>query len=142
MATRSHIGIINNDNTVSYIYCHFDGYPEYNGSILLEHYNNESIVNKLLDNGNLSILAENIDPSPDKPHNFGNPQDGVCVYYFRDRNEKQHDKKTVNNDTEYKLKMRNSWVDYQYLFDNGQWKYRQLGTQWKQLTPKICKISL
>ena len=28
MATRSYIGIENEDGTVDYTYCHFDGYPE------------------------------------------------------------------------------------------------------------------
>jgi hypothetical protein len=38
MATRSRIGIELEDGVIESIYCHWDGYPENNGKILLEHY--------------------------------------------------------------------------------------------------------
>ena len=38
MATRSVIGIVNLDKSITGIYCHYDGYPENNGKILLNHY--------------------------------------------------------------------------------------------------------
>jgi hypothetical protein len=140
MATRSHIGIRNDDNTVSYVYCHWDGYPEHNGKILLNHYNNKEIINTLLNNGNMSILGEQIDPSPDSPHTFsGKRQDNVCIFYFRERNEMGNEKKIVSGDIEYKMS-RND-CDYQYLFDNGQWKYRNGHSEWFELTPQVCKIS-
>ena len=41
MATRSNIGIVNEDDSITAIYCHWDGYPEHNGKILLNHYNNK-----------------------------------------------------------------------------------------------------
>lgn len=141
MATRSHIGIVNEDNTVTYVYCHWDGYPEHNGRILLNHYNNKEIINKLLDNGNISSLGEQIDPSPDKPHTFGKSQDNVCVFYFRERNEMGNEKQTVSSDIEYKMSRKNGWCDYQYLFDNGQWKYRSGESNWRELTPQVCKMS-
>ena len=40
MGTRSKIGILRRDGTVDHIYCHWDGYPEHNGSILFNEYNN------------------------------------------------------------------------------------------------------
>jgi len=141
MSTRSHIGIVNEDNTVTYVYCHWDGYPEHNGRILLNHYNNKEIINKLLDNGNISSLGEQIDPSPDKPHTFGKSQDNVCVFYFRERNEMGNEKQTVSSDIEYKMSRNKGWCDYQYLFDNGQWKYRSGESNWRELTPQVCKMS-
>jgi hypothetical protein len=140
MATRSHIGIRNDDNTVSYVYCHWDGYPEHNGKILLNHYNNKEILNTLLNNGNMSSLGEQIDPSPDSPHTFsGKRQDNVCIFYFRERNEMGNEKKIVSGDIEYQM-ARND-CDYQYLFDNGQWKYRNGHSGWMELTPQVCKMS-
>ena len=38
MSTRSHIGIWNEDGSLDVIYCHWDGYPSYNGAVLLHHY--------------------------------------------------------------------------------------------------------
>ncbi len=37
MSTRSRIAIENVDNTVTSIYCHFDGYVSHNGDILQNH---------------------------------------------------------------------------------------------------------
>lgn len=140
MATRSHIGIRNDDNTVSYVYCHYDGYPEHNGKILLNHYNNKEIINTLLNNGNMSILGEQIDPSPDSPHTFsGKRQDNVCIFYFRERNETGQEKKTVSGVVEYK--MHKSGIDYQYLYENNQWKYRSGKGDFSLLTPQVCKMS-
>ena len=60
MATRSNIGIVNLDKSITGIYCHWDGYPEYVGKMLLNHYNNDDIVNGLMNLGNLSILSESL----------------------------------------------------------------------------------
>ena len=38
MGTRSTIGLEYPDGTVRGIYCHWDGYPDNNGKILVEHY--------------------------------------------------------------------------------------------------------
>ena len=57
MSTRSNIGILNEDGTVNYIYCHFDGYLEHNGDILNEHYTTESKVRMLIGLGDLSMLG-------------------------------------------------------------------------------------
>ena len=37
MGTRSRIGVMHGDNCKS-VYCHWDGYLDYTGRILLEHY--------------------------------------------------------------------------------------------------------
>jgi len=56
MATRSFIGILNKDDSVDYIYCHWDGYPEHNGVLLNDFYNNEDTVRDLISLGDLSVL--------------------------------------------------------------------------------------
>ena len=61
MATRSHLGVRQLNGTVDYIYCHWDGYPEHHGPILINHYNNIDKVNQLLDLGDLSVLKEETD---------------------------------------------------------------------------------
>lgn len=110
MATRSHIGI-KNGNSVRYVYCHYDGYPEHNGRILLQNYTTVEKVNELIDGGDLSILGENV--KTDLPHSFKKPVDGVCVYYGRDRGEKNVVPKMVNIDNYHN----DNGVDYHYLFD-------------------------
>lgn len=136
MATRSNIGIVNLDKSITGIYCHFDGYPEYVGKMLLNHYNNVDIVNGLMNLGDLSILSENMNPTV--PHSFNNPQKGVCVAYGRDRGEGGTNSRTFEDLGEYEHF--GSGVDYQYLFEDGKWMYRSTYKGgWSDLTPEICK---
>ncbi len=58
MGTRSRIGKLNDDGTVTSIYCHWDGYPSWTGRILLEHWNDHQRVDQLLSLGDLSGLGE------------------------------------------------------------------------------------
>ena len=61
MATRSTIALEYADGTVGQIYCHWDGYLEHNGKILLNAYTNPFKVQKLLDNGDTSTLDSDVD---------------------------------------------------------------------------------
>jgi hypothetical protein len=136
MATRSNIGIVNLDKSITAIYVHWGGYPEFVGKMLLNHYNNDDIVNGLMNLGDLSILSENMNPT--EPHSFNNPQKGVCVAYGRDRGDTGSDSRTFEDLGEYEHF--GSGVDYQYLFEDGKWMYRSTYKGgWSDLTPEICK---
>lgn len=136
MATRSNIGIVNLDKSITGIYCHWDGYPEYVGKMLLNHYNNVDIVNGLMNLGDLSILSESLYSTD--IHTFNEPEDGVCVAYGRDRGDTGTDSRTFEDLGEYEHFGRG--VDYQYLYDNGKWSYRSTYKGgWSDLTPEICK---
>ena len=56
MGTRSRIGIEMPDHSVVSVYCHWDGYVEHNGKILVEHYQNREDVQELIDGGSMSTL--------------------------------------------------------------------------------------
>jgi hypothetical protein len=56
MGTRSRIGIELPDHSVVSVYCHWDGYPEGNGKILVEHYQDREKVMDLIDGGSMSSL--------------------------------------------------------------------------------------
>jgi hypothetical protein len=113
MGTRSTIAIRNQDGTVTGIYCHWDGYLEHNGRILHDHYTTEEIVRELIALGDLSSLRIGIHPDPNEEHTFDAPQKNVCVFYGRDRGEKNVAAET-----------RNSWNNfdqsYNYLFVPGE----------------------
>lgn len=119
MATRSHIGILNDDNTVTYVYCHFDGYPEYVGKILKEHYNTEDKVRELLSFGHISVLDINIHPT-DPSHSFDNRTENTCLFYGRDRGDNNYDAETISLE-KYKY---NEYINYIYLFKNNKWQYK------------------
>ena len=86
MSTRSHIGIWNEDGSLDVIYCHWDGYPPYNGAVFLHHYQDPEKIRELIALGDISSLAESVKPVEGE-HTFESPQEGVVVAYGRDRHE-------------------------------------------------------
>ena len=56
MGTRSRIGYELPNHSVVSVYCHWDGYVEGNGKILVEHYQNRDDVKQLIDGGSMSSL--------------------------------------------------------------------------------------
>ncbi len=91
MSTRSRIAIEKEDGKVESIYCHFDGYPEHNGVILQKHYTDREKTQKLIDLGDISILAPEVDAP--EGHTFENRVKDVVVAYGRDRGEDDVEKK-------------------------------------------------
>lgn len=85
MATRSTIALEYADGTVDRIYCHWDGYLEHNGKILLEHYTDPFKVQQMMDLGDISSLAASIEQP--EGHSFDNAVEGYTVFYGRDRGE-------------------------------------------------------
>ena len=59
MGTRSRIGIQLQDNSILSVYCHYDGYPEFNGRVLENHYDTVEKVRNLIDGGNMSCTWTN-----------------------------------------------------------------------------------
>lgn len=121
MATRSLIG-----NYRSFIYCHWDGYPEHNGEILKKYYKDPKKVDELISLGDISSLAENINSDPTKPHNFDDNQENVVVAYHRDRGEPWEDVKPMVMSKEFEAT--DTSIEYIYYFDENKklWKYKEL----------------
>ena len=65
MATRSMIGIEENDGKITAIYCHWDGYPSNNGMCLHSHYGDEKKIRELMSFGDLSCLRKHIGEKTD-----------------------------------------------------------------------------
>jgi hypothetical protein len=116
MGTRSLIGKVNSDETVTFVYCHWDGYPSYNGRILNEHYDEEKL-DQLLALGNISSLKENIG----EKHDFNERIEGVTTFYGRDRGEKDQEAVTVDNLDAFLVEFNNSWTEYAYILKDGNW---------------------
>jgi hypothetical protein len=127
MATRSRIGIVNADSTVTSIYCHWDGSPDYNGAILVEHYNTESKIRELMALGDISSLSPNIGVKHDFDFYHKSKQyteteflalQNMCNAYGRDRGETGIEAQTH--------KFVNAFLSageaYNYLWHNNQWQ--------------------
>ena len=119
MATRSRIAIEDESGRVRSIYAHWDGYPDHNGRILFEHYQDRAKVQKLIDLGNLSVLAPEVDIPDGVQHSFETPHKGITVFYDRDRAE-------VNQQADYHANrnhfLRSDVEEYGYLYTKeGVW---------------------
>ena len=123
MSTRSHIGFIKG-NQITYIYCHSDGYPEYNGHMLQKYYTDKEKVENLVKLGDISVLKENLSPKEGEEHSFDGPRaDGVVVAYHRDRGEDWEDVQPeiqeINNFDEIwnTAFIQGRWAEYSYLYN-------------------------
>jgi hypothetical protein len=108
MSTRSNIAVQNEDGTISMIYCHFDGYPSNNGSILQEDYQDVEKIKKLIALGDMSSLGVN---------------SGSCTFYSRDRGEAFSGVKprVFNNEEVFMLKGKDVFQSYLYYFRDNEW---------------------
>ena len=90
MATRSVIAKLDSKG-IKAVYCHNDGYLEYNGRLLNTHYTNENKVDKLLAEGDISSLGREIGIKTDfnsSCYHKGDDFNYQCKFYARDRGEK------------------------------------------------------
>jgi len=127
MATRSRIAIENEDGTVTSIYCHWDGYPENNGKLLLEHYQDRKKTQKLIDLGSISYLAPDVEPGDGVVHSFEMPTTGIVVAYHRDRGEEHYSSEHKDSDEFF-----NSDIEeFGYLLTKeGKWLVKSAYRDW------------
>ena len=116
MATRSAIGFIEYDGSVTGIYCHWDGYISHVGRILQEHYNTIEKVEELLDLGDLSSLGPSIGERVDDPD-----ASKQCIAFGRDKSVPETTALTFSNKQEFYENYLNSGCEYFYLFDGHDW---------------------
>ena len=101
------------------IYCYADGYIEYNGMILLKHYQDNDKITQLLDLGDLSSLGMEIG---DK-HDFDKAGRGQCTAYGRDRGEEDVDARETVTLHETAEIYKNWGIEWVYLWDGQEWLY-------------------
>lgn len=134
MATRSTIAVVNPDNTVDQIYCHWDGYIDNNGKILLEHYTDYNKIKELIDLGSISQLEKNVNPSTES-HAFNNAEPDVVVAYHRDRGEDKHINH-FNTLTEFYDEYQGE--EFNYLW-NGEWLVQYDTSDWNSVQQELKK---
>ena len=93
MSTRGHVGIKNEDGTVSFKYNHYDSYFDGVGEILQNHFNSEEKAKKLI-------------------------ADGDAIYTIC----KNEELEKASSEEEY-LKIMNEdvFIEFSYLWKDGQW---------------------
>ena len=128
MGTRSRIGVMHGDNVKS-VYCHWDGYLEHNGQILLNHYDSAK-ANQLVALGDLSSLRPNIGEKhafsqfelpAEEVEAFKALTEDMCTFYGRDRGEKGTEWKVAVNFETFLEQCDNSGAEYYYIMRDGVW---------------------
>lgn len=118
MSTTSRIGILNTDGSIESISCHCDGYINHVGKLLFLYYNNESIIRKMLDLGDMHCLKKKLDPDPNFTHSFEDPQKDVSVFNHRDRSiETEWEAIRSESKEDYLDLCEQYYLDYLYLYD-------------------------
>ena len=117
MGTRSRIAVMHGDNCKS-VYCHWDGYLDHNGRILLEHYDS-SKANFLVALGDLSSLH----PDIGEKHDFDDRDAAKmqCTFYGRDRGETGTEFKTTDTFEKFLELCDNCGAEYYYIMKDGEW---------------------
>lgn len=133
MSTNSTIAVKLTDGSIKQVYCHWDGYLEYNGAILLEHYNTQELAEALVGLGDISSLRKNMEPTG--PHTFNDPQEDVTIFYGRDRGEKGVAPRKFWNEDMFRIT--GELEQYNYLFADGEWTVRFAGKKWVSLAKAI-----
>jgi hypothetical protein len=85
VGTRSNIAVQRRDGTWKLIYCHWDGYLDHNGRILLNHHSSQELAEAVVEPGDMSSLGEN--SGKPEGHSYDTPVKGYSVYYGRERDE-------------------------------------------------------
>ena len=130
MATRSTIALEYADGTVDRVYCHWDGYLDHNGRILLEHYTDPFKLQLMMDLGDMSTLGPDVGEQHnfDCPHTYGTPayvewsdkMREVCTFYGRDRGESGTGAQRYKNFADYRKNAQ--FEEYNYILrKDGNW---------------------
>jgi len=101
MGTRSNIAYERPNGQVVVTYCHYDGYPSYNGVILNENYDTPKTAEELANQGYLSSLKPTLKDSLEGRANH----DAPMIY---------HSLHSYLNDIQWDIE----WI---YIFRRGQW---------------------
>lgn len=121
MATRSTIALEYADGSVGQVYCHWDGYLDHNGAILLEHYKDPFKLRDLIDLGDLSSLDSDI---------------GGCSFYGRDRGDDGCAARRYKNFDEYETE--HQYEEFEYILRrDGVWYVSDHGERYIPLFDAI-----
>lgn len=134
MSTRSAIIVKYSDSKFTGIYCHSDGYPSYNGKLLLEHYTDLKKIEELLALGDISSLA----PEIGEKHDFDACDAETVRAYGRDRGETGIEAKTSKS-----LKALRNKIDHEYAYvydvETGKWSVYGHGMAGQDLTLVVAR---
>tara|TARA_R110000744_G_scaffold246818_3_gene363258 strand:- start:27 stop:713 length:687 start_codon:yes stop_codon:yes gene_type:complete len=106
MATRALIGYLDENREFTCTYNHYDGYPDYLGKILLNHFDNDAAANKIANTGYIS----NIDEDGTINSKYNESADSIIL-----------DDESFSAAMQIGEKVNEYSGDYGYVWTNNQW---------------------
>lgn len=103
MGTRSRVGIMHGD-VIKSVYCHYDGYLEYTGQILYQHYNSVQ-ANALVARGDNSGVQETLEE----------------MNFYADRGEEGVGHRVAHSFEEFLEQVDHCGGEYYYIMREGVW---------------------
>ena len=144
MATRSAIGFVEYDGSITAIYCHWDGYLEGVGNTLLKHYNDTYKVLDLLELGDISSLGEELGVKHPfschmtnlSPQAYDDAYGKMTTAYGRDRGENCPAKDFADATT---FRSHYGDCEFFYLYDGNEWTYAERGRPYFKPVPILME---
>ena len=103
MGTRSRVGVMHG-STCKSVYCHYDGYLEYTGKLLLDHYNSAT-ANQLVALGDNSGVQKTLEG----------------MNFYSDRGETDVSWQVAHTFEEFLDQVHNCGGEYYYIMRDGEW---------------------
>ena len=140
MATRARIGLKLDDGSIISAYHHWDGYPEWLGVTLKEHYNTKEDIAKLIEGGNMSSCYSDNQYDEEKQEFVKN--DPKPEYYGGD----DERPRLSRNFTQFAFDSK-SGEEYLYLFVDNEWNgfsldHKYSEEDWEILDTKVNPVEI
>ena len=140
MATRARIGLKLEDGSIISAYHHWDGYPEWLGVTLKEHYNKKEDIAKLIGGGNMSSCYSDNEYDYEKQEFV--KQDPKPNYYGGDSERPR----LSRNFTQFAFDSK-SGEEYLYLFVDNEWNgfsldHKYSEEDWEILDTKVNPVEI
>ena len=132
MSTRSRIGILLPDDSILSVYHHWDGYPEWLGVTLEEHFNTYEKASELIDGGNMSSCYSDNEYDDEKQEFV--KRDPRPEYYGGDEEAPILSK---NFDEFTRI---DCWQEYSYVFVKDRWVAYSIRQKFDEDYNNITKV--
>lgn len=121
------------------IYCHWDGYPSWNGRILHTHYNDPAKLTALLNLGDISYLGTGLG----EKHNFEDRSDeNITTAYGRDRGDTGTEARTYPSLSMLFAAANGCWSEYVYVWQNGRWGFTPISAHGHAAYPNLKSLQV
>ena len=132
MSTRSRIGILLPDDSILSVYHHWDGYPEWLGATLEEHYNTYEKASELIDGGNMSSCYSDNEYDEEKQEFV--KRDPRPEYYGGD------DEAPILSKNFDEFTRIDCWQEYAYVFVKDRWVAYSINQKFDKDYNNITKV--